>query len=123
RPSALDAPRCRSAATDADHRQDNGSDEDRCQYGDPELLVHPRNVRLLTQCVKKPARTHDAKMPGMDELARRVGLRLERTLASQQFADGAFRNPTRAPPQPQGSALPRLGGEFLRQPQPGPPGP
>ncbi|HKA89703.1 MAG TPA: MBL fold metallo-hydrolase [Haliangiales bacterium] len=62
-------------------------------------------------------------MPGMDELARRVGLRLERTLASKQFADGAFRNPTGARPELQGSALPLLGEYFFGNAQRVPPGP
>src|SRR5262249_35394386 len=110
-------------AAEADHREDNGSDEDRRQNGDPELLVHPCNVRLLTQCVKQPAAAHDAKMPAMDELARRVGLRLEGTPPSKQVAGGAFPRPAGAPTVAQGDARPPLGEHLLGNAQRVPPGP
>lgn len=59
----------------------------------------------------------------MDDLTRRVGLRIERVRASKQFADGAFHNSTGARPELQGKALPLLGEYFFGNVQRIPPGP
>jgi L-ascorbate metabolism protein UlaG (beta-lactamase superfamily) len=59
----------------------------------------------------------------MDALQRRAGLRLERTRASAQFADGSFRNPSGLGPELQGSSLPVMGEYFFGKGVRKPPGP
>jgi L-ascorbate metabolism protein UlaG (beta-lactamase superfamily) len=51
----------------------------------------------------------------MDAEQRRAGLRLERTRASAQFADGRFRNPSGLGPELQGDKLAVLGEFFFRR--------
>jgi L-ascorbate metabolism protein UlaG (beta-lactamase superfamily) len=59
----------------------------------------------------------------MDALQRRAGLRLERSHASAQFADGSFRNPSGLGPELSGPALPVLGEYFFKKGSRKPPGP
>lgn len=51
----------------------------------------------------------------MDEEKRRAGVRRERTLASKQYVDGRFENPSGLGPQLQGPKLPLLGEFFFRR--------
>jgi L-ascorbate metabolism protein UlaG (beta-lactamase superfamily) len=59
----------------------------------------------------------------MDALQRRAGLRIERSRASAQFADGSFRNPSGLGPELQGSSLPVMGEYFFGKGMRKPPGP
>jgi L-ascorbate metabolism protein UlaG (beta-lactamase superfamily) len=59
----------------------------------------------------------------MDDRQRSAGLRRERSLASPQYADGVFRNPTGVMPGLQGSPWPLLGEYFFGDAQRSPPGP
>lgn len=49
----------------------------------------------------------------IDDHARRLGLRAERTHASPQFSDGRFRNPSGASPSLSGPPLPLIGEYFF----------
>jgi L-ascorbate metabolism protein UlaG (beta-lactamase superfamily) len=59
----------------------------------------------------------------VNQSQRSAGLRLERTLASKQFADGVFANPTGVRPDLQGNSLPLIGEYFFGNAQRNPPGP
>lgn len=59
----------------------------------------------------------------MDAHKQSEGLRRERILASKQYADGAFRNPTGVSPELKGNPLPLLGEYFFGNAERNPPGP
>src|SRR5688572_17118793 len=56
-----------------------------------------------------------AHQPMIDDLKRRAGLRRERTLASAQFIDGRFANPSGLGPGIEGAKLPILTEFFFRR--------